>query len=88
MKTTLMLLAGCVGCLLAGCASPQGGANPNFSEEPITGKGEGVAPKPMAAPMPPALSGQNLRDMRSPQGVTIPGPPVSPQPAPQPGAQP
>ena len=78
MKTKLLLLAGCVGWLLAGCASPQGGtAGP--AEKPVTGKSEGAAPVPMAAPMPPVTSGMNPRDMRDPQSVTIPGPPVAPR---------
>ena len=75
MKTKLIIFGGCVSLLLAGCATPQGGtAEETTPAEFSTESHEGTEPKPMNIPDSP--SGQNPRDMRDAQSLTIPWPPT------------
>ncbi len=78
MTTKLMIIGGCVCLLLAGCSTPQGGtADESTTAGYTTNYDEGITPAPMNTPNTPA--GINPRDMRDPQAVTIPGPPMMPR---------
>lgn len=91
MRLKMLLIAGSAGLLLLGCSSPRGGADESnleglsvtnqplvTQEQSQVNTNEGIAPRPMSTPNKP--SGMNPRDLRDPQAVTIPGPPLGPRP--------
>jgi hypothetical protein len=89
MTMKLLIIAGSASLLLLGCSSPRGGTDESSLEqqnEPelqpeqqsLVSTNEGVKPAPMNTPNMPA--GMNPRDLRDPQSMTIPGPPLGPRP--------